>query len=342
MLSQTYAADIPQGTVGRGLTYWSSDPYAALAEAKRQRKLLLVEFYADWSHRSRWMSEHVLGDSSVRKLIERHFVAVQVPTGTPDGADLAELYQVTGYPAIVIFNASGDVLDKIDTTLDAEDFEQRIRAILMAMQGAEAWKLRIVYAAAERSDAAATDAAVEQFLDGQLPQDVANSVVWPMFENSTVMRCGSTAFDYLVSHVELFRKEIGRETVDAVLTETLFQSMLPYVVGSLPYRAETVAEMVHTAERIGLSSVLALQSMADVAVLRGGDDLSLFVARLGLLLDMLPEAYLLPLAVSLDIVAERGSRDAKAAAAKIVNRVQITLQSPSNTAMLERLGERLK
>lgn len=334
--------EIPADTVKRGLAYWGSDPYAALAVAKEQRKLLLVEFYADWNHRSRWMSERVLGDSVVRELVETRFVPVRVPTGTPEGADLAELYQVTGYPAILIFSSNGDVLDKIDVTLDAEDFEQRIRTILMAVEGTGTWRLRQVYAAAEQSDAAATDAAVAQFLGGQLPQDVANGAVWPLFENSVVVRYGSTAFNYLVSHVDLFRQEIGREKVDAALTEALQQSMLPYVVGSVPYDASKAEGMIRTAEGLELLSALALRSMSDVAALREAEDLSLFVARLGLLLNLVPESYHVPLALSLEIVAERGSREAKSAALQIVGRVRTSLRSPANEVVLERLREDLK
>ena len=147
----------------RGLKYWGNDPYAALSVAKQQRKLLLVEFYADWDYRSRWMSERVLSDSTVRSLIEAEFLAVQVPTDTPDGADLAQMYQVTAYPSIVVFNTNGDVVDKIDTTLDAEDFEQRLQAILMTTQGAGAWQMRQVYSAAENGDTLATDQAMEEF-----------------------------------------------------------------------------------------------------------------------------------------------------------------------------------
>lgn len=341
-LGNARAAETPADTLKRGLTYWGSDPYAALAVAKRQRKLLLVEFYAEWNRRSRWMSERVLGDSTVRALVEPHFVAVRVPTETSAGADLAALYQVTGYPAILIFSSNGDVLDKIDVTLDEEDFLQRLQTILMTVQGAGTWRLRQVYAAAERSDTEATDAAAAEFLGGQLPQDVASAAIWPLFENSVVVRYGSTAFNYLVSHADLFRGRIGRDKVDAVLTEALMQSMLPYVVGSVPYGADVAEGIIAAAEDLDLPSALALRSMADVAALRDAEDLALFVARLGLLLDLVPETYHLPLAVSLDVVAERGTREAKNAALKIVNRVRTSLRSPANAAILESLGDRLK
>lgn len=324
------------------LTYWGSDPYAALAEAGKQRKLLLVEFYADWNRRSRWMSEQVLSDSSVRALVDRHFVAVQVPTGTADGAELAALYEVGDYPVIVIFNAGGEVLDKIDTTLDAEDFEQRLRAILLAVQGTGMWRLRVVYAAAETGDPQATDAAAEQLLAGLTPLAATDAAVWPVFENSLVMRYGSTAFWYVVEHAALFRDRIGAERVNGLLDETLLRAMLPYVVGSVPYERGAAEEMVQAAERLDLPSVWTLRSMAEVAALRETDDLALFAARVGLLADRLPESYQMSLALALEVVAQRGSAEAKKTAREIVGRVRAALVSPANAVLLLQLAGRLE
>ncbi|WP_294600990.1 thioredoxin family protein [uncultured Rikenella sp.] len=324
------------------LTYHGSDPYTALNEARSQGKLLLVEFYADWNHRSRWMSEHVLSDSAVRLLIESRFIPVQVPTGTTQGAELARLYEVTSYPAILIFHPSGDVLDKVDVTLDPADFEQRLRALLMTTQGYGTWRLRRIYTAAESGDPVATDAAVRDFLHGQLPQDLANSVIWPLFENSIVLRSDSPAFDYLTTHIETFRQAIGRETVDAVLDETLRSGMLPYVVGSRPYSTPATAALVETARRLDLSSLQSLESMADVAALRQSDDLDLFTARVGLLMAMLPEPYSLPLALSLEPVALRGSRDTRKAARELVDELLNRLRSPAQIEMLHSLRERLE
>lgn len=326
----------------RGLKYWGNDPYAALSVAKQQRKLLLVEFYADWDYRSRWMSERVLSDSTVRSLIEAEFLAVQVPTDTPDGADLAQMYQVTAYPSIVVFNTNGDVVDKIDTTLDAEDFEQRLQAILMTTQGAGAWQMRQVYSAAENGDTLATDQAMEEFLAGQLPTDVATSICWPLFENGVVNRFGSPAFDYLEKHVSIFRQQLGAGKVDPVLTETLLRAMLAYTVGSAPFQAEATQKIVTSAHNLGLSAEPLLQSMAEVAELRGSDELTLYVARLGLLMDQVPESYQLPLAISLEVVAERGDKEARNAAARIVNHVRVAQFSVNNATILEELGERLK
>ena len=324
------------------LTYHGTDPYAALNEARSQGKPLLVEFYADWNHRSRWMSSHVLSDSAVRNLIENRFIPVQVPTGTPQGAELARIYEVTSYPAILIFHPGGDVLDKIDTTLDPEDFEQRLRALLMTTQGYGTWRLRRVYTAAESGDPAATDAAMRAFLHGQLPQDLANSVVWPLFENSIVMRSDSPAFEYVTTHIETFRHAIGRETVDATLEEALRAGLLPEVVGSRPYSATASAALVETARRLELSALPSLQAMADVAALRQGDDLDLFTARVGLLMAMLPEPYSLPLALSLEPVATRGSRDTRKAARELVDDLLNRLRSPAQIEMLHSLRERLE
>lgn len=324
------------------LTYFGDDPYAALSVAKKQRKLLLVEFYAPWNHRSRWMSERVLGDSTIRALVEANFIAVQVPTGTRKGADMAEIYQVTKYPAILIFSSNGEVLDKVDVTLDVEDFEKRIETVLMTINGIGVWRLNPIYEAAERVDYEATDVAVLGFLRGQLPHDVVSSVVWPMFENGIVTRYGSAAFNYLVMHVEMFRKENGKEAVDVVLIDALQAAMLPYVLGSVPYVAGEAQNMIRMAKELELPIVLLLESMSDVAVLRSEEDLSLFVGRMGLLLDMAPEFYQLSLALSLEVVAERGTREQKNDARDMVNSVSESIESPPNMVLLAFLSERLK
>lgn len=338
-VGQASAVEYPQQ---KGLKYYGSDPYAALAVAMQQQKLLLVEFYAEWNYRSRWMAERVLGDSSVKALVETHFIAVRVPTDTPEGADLAALYQVTGYPTLVIFSSRGDVLDKIDVTLDADDFTQRIEALLMTLEGNSTWRLRQVYAAAETSNPEATDAAAERLLSGMPPSEAAGSVVWPMFENSIVMRYGSVAFDYLVSHVETFRQETGVQAVDNLLTETMYRAMMPFVIGSAPYDSTAASQIIRTAQQLDLPAAMALESMAEVAALRAADDLTLFVARTGLLMNLIPEEYHLQLVLALDIVAERGSQAAKHEAARLVSRVKTTLRSPANATILEQLGERLK
>ena len=130
--------------------------------------------------------------------------------------------------------------------------------------------------------------------------------------------------------------------MNELLNETLRRSMLPYVVGSVPYDRRVADGMAVEAERLGLSSALALRSMAEVARLREADDLSLFVARLGLLLDLLPETYHLPLVLSLEPVAERGADETKKLALELLNRVRVSISSPANEALLSRLADRLK
>ena len=118
--------------------------------------------------------------------------------------------------------------------------------------------------------------------------------------------------------------------------------MMPYVVGSLPLDSTVARQIILTARQLELPAVLALESMAEVASLRDADDLTHYVARIGLLINLIPEEYQLQLAMALDIVAERGSHTAKQEAAKTVAHIQTTLRSPANIAILEQLILRLK
>lgn len=325
-----------------GLRYYGNDPYAVLNEAQKQRKMLLVEFYAPWNYKSRWMNENVLGHASMRGMIEEHFLPVQVLTDTEDGGKLAAVYQVTDYPAIVIFSANGDVLDKIDKPLDRDDFRKRMEALFLVTGGGNMRWLNQAYAAAEAGDIENADVFAGQYLRSQTPEQVINSVVWPMFQNSQITYYYSSAFDYLLAHIGRFRDTIGLSQVNDVVSEILVKAMLGYVVGSAAYDSAAMSQIAAIAGKEGLLVAGALRSAAEIVQIREEGNLALYVARLSLLLDQFPESMQFQMAMTLEIVAEKGTRDERKAAADIIASLITAQQTSSNIMILEKLLERLK
>lgn len=324
------------------LNYYGNDPYAALNVAQRERKLLLVEFYAPWNHRSQWMHEKILRDTTFRRTFDEHFILVQVLTETPDGATLARLYEVNDYPAIVIFNYNGDVLDKIDTTLDKEDFSHRIQTLLLALHGGQAWRMSQIFAAAEYGDRPAVDAFATSFLGSQTPEQIINAVVWPLFENSQVTYYYSATFHYLLEHLDEFRTELGVDKVDETVSDVLVAGMFPYLLGSVDYSPDLTADMIRIAREAELPAADVLRSMDETAALRGSGEYFPYVGRLSILINQLPESMILPLVLSLEVVAEHGTKEEKAEADRLLNRVISHPFTPTDFILLEALRERLK
>jgi thiol:disulfide interchange protein DsbD len=94
----------------QSLVTWRGDYAAALAQAKRQGRPVLLEFTADWCPPCQWMDANVYSQQRVADRIARQFVAVQVDLSNPGPAQqrLADQWQVRGVPAMLLLSPEGE------------------------------------------------------------------------------------------------------------------------------------------------------------------------------------------------------------------------------------------
>ncbi|MCC7181623.1 MAG: thioredoxin family protein [Acidobacteria bacterium] len=87
---------------------WRTDFDAALAEARRDGKRVLVDFTADWCPPCIAMKHDVWPDPRVARAIAEGYVPLLIDTDR--NAVIPERYGVTGIPTILILDGSGTVL----------------------------------------------------------------------------------------------------------------------------------------------------------------------------------------------------------------------------------------
>ena len=89
---------------------WQDWSDAAFTKAKAEKRLVLLDLGAVWCHWCHVMEETTYKDPKVVELLAKHFVAVRVDQDLRP--DLSNRYEDYGWPATILFDASGRELVK--------------------------------------------------------------------------------------------------------------------------------------------------------------------------------------------------------------------------------------
>lgn len=138
--------------------------YAKLAaQATKQDKLLLADFFTDWCYWCQQLDKKVYPDKRVSELIDKYFVLAKI--NAEQDTATAGKYDVSAYPTIVIVDTDGVVLKKIlgyeEPKLFAADLED---AVQLKHERAEAQQLKKDLASGKTADAANKEARLGHIL----------------------------------------------------------------------------------------------------------------------------------------------------------------------------------
>jgi thioredoxin 1 len=89
----------------------------AQAIAKKEGKMIFIDFYASWCTPCKWMEETTFRDREVSTFLMKNFVAIKVNIDDFDGFDLKTKYDIRFLPTILIFNEDGIIIERTEETL---------------------------------------------------------------------------------------------------------------------------------------------------------------------------------------------------------------------------------
>ena len=112
---------------GPGVVFASGNFDEALARARSEKRLLLVDFYTDWCGWCKKLDREVFADARVAEAA-RGLVAVRV-NAEKGGENVAERYEVQGFPTILFVDGSGKIVKRIDGYVDAAEMLRILSAL---------------------------------------------------------------------------------------------------------------------------------------------------------------------------------------------------------------------
>ncbi len=112
---------------GDGIAFSSGGFDEALARARSEQRLLLVDVYTDWCGWCKKLDREVFADGRVGAAA-KDLVAVKV-NAEKGGEEIARRYRVRGYPTILFLDGTGNVVERIDGYVDAGEMVKIVSAL---------------------------------------------------------------------------------------------------------------------------------------------------------------------------------------------------------------------
>ncbi len=109
---------------------WSQDLPGALAKAKAEGRVVMVDFYADWCGWCKKLDETTFAHPQVRQALAG-LVPVKLDAER-GGREAARRYRVDGYPTLLFLDATGREVGRIPGYLPPTAFLEELQDILGA------------------------------------------------------------------------------------------------------------------------------------------------------------------------------------------------------------------
>lgn len=93
-----------------GIRFIEADWSKALAEAKKQHKMIFLDAYASWCGPCKLLKKKTFPDKAAGEFFNANYINVAIDMEKGDGPSLGEKYAVNAYPTLIITDADGNIV----------------------------------------------------------------------------------------------------------------------------------------------------------------------------------------------------------------------------------------
>lgn len=107
--TETPAKNMPVKTE-EGIQFIEENWAKAMQEAKKQKKLIFLDAYTSWCGPCKMLKRNTFPNKAVGELFNKNFINIAIDMEKGDGPAIAEKFQVTAYPTLIITDAEGNIV----------------------------------------------------------------------------------------------------------------------------------------------------------------------------------------------------------------------------------------
>lgn len=87
-----------------GIQFVEANWAKAVAEAKKQKKMIFIDAYTSWCGPCRMLKQNTFTDKAAGDFFNKHFINIALDMEKGDGLAFAQKYQVAAYPTLFIMD----------------------------------------------------------------------------------------------------------------------------------------------------------------------------------------------------------------------------------------------
>jgi thiol:disulfide interchange protein len=96
-------------TKGSGMVFQTGTLQEALDLAKKENKLVFVDFYTTWCGPCKLLKKNTFSNESVGTYYNEKFINITIDAEKGEGIDLAKKYNVIAYPTLIFLDSDGNM-----------------------------------------------------------------------------------------------------------------------------------------------------------------------------------------------------------------------------------------
>ncbi|MGQ9495315.1 MAG: thioredoxin family protein [Thermoanaerobaculaceae bacterium] len=108
--------------------HWEASLSSALAQASRENKVILLDFYTDWCRWCKKLDRETFANENVVNMITGNFVAVRL-NAEKEGEEEAKRFGIGGYPTVIFVDPKGKEIKRISGYLGPDAFLQELKSL---------------------------------------------------------------------------------------------------------------------------------------------------------------------------------------------------------------------
>lgn len=126
----------------QGIEFFHGSWEEALAEAKKQQKVIFIDAYATWCGPCKRMSREVFPNEEVGKFFNRYFINMKLDMEKGEGLKFRKEYPVSAFPTLFFVNGNGEVVQKVKGAQSVAGFLDLGKKVLSLSDNSEEYARR--------------------------------------------------------------------------------------------------------------------------------------------------------------------------------------------------------